>query len=599
METIHFLVISPYRGLNELVHEVLLTEPQIHADCYVANLSEVDSLLAKLNLLNYDAIISRGGTATYLKEHASLPVYDIGLWSLDALRAIRLAQTFGQPMAIAGFETITSHARVLCELLDYDIPIYTIFREGEAFPIMQQLKNLGVSVVVCDVITHNLALSMGITPVLVTSGYESVQSTIQKAITLTRGYLQSRRELTQLTMAFQNNPVSCTIFDQYGRIVMSSLPEYEKKLVLSFLQEHFKKLWENGDSSLEHSIKGSSLRFTIKKSILRNHTFLYVYSLLKEKQEIRKIDAITEKNAGSNTMMDFSYFNSTHSLSSTRDLIEKYSHVSTPVLISGEKGTGKDLAAYNIYCKSSHRNAVFYQIDCAYATERNWTYLLTHHESPLAHNGHSIYFKQMETIPPQIFSQLLSYIADTRLATRNRLYFSFSTNNENYDSKPVITGITKLFSCLSLHLPPLRERTDDIPYLTTLYINQMNADLGKQIIGFDSRASLALKQFPWEGNLHQLQRIVYELMLITTTPYISYENTMRLLHQETALWVSPGQSGYQFDLNQTLDHITYDVVRMVLKEENNNQTRTAERLGIGRSTLWRILKSHTESEPQE
>ncbi len=69
----------------------------------------------------------------------------------------------------------------------------------------------------------------------------------------------------------------------------------------------------------------------------------------------------------------------------------------------------------------------------------------------------------------------------------------FSTNNENYDSKPVITGITKLFSCLSLHLPPLRERTDDIPYLTTLYINQMNADLGKQIIGFDSRASLALK----------------------------------------------------------------------------------------------------------
>ena len=84
-------------------------------------------------------------------------------------------------------------------------------------------------------------------------------------------------------------------------------------------------------------------------------------------------------------------------------------------------------------------------------------------------------------------------------------------------------------------------------------------------------------------------------MLITTTPYISYENTMRLLHQETALWVSTEQSGYQFDLHQTLDHITYDVVRMVLKEEHNNQSKTAQRLGIGRSTLWRILKSHAES----
>ncbi|RHT22575.1 sigma-54-dependent transcriptional regulator [Clostridium sp. AM33-3] len=594
MENIHFLVISPYRGMNELVHEVLLSENQVQADCYIANLTEVDHLLNKLNLLNYDAIISRGGTADYLKERTTLPVYDVGIWSLDALRTIRLAQNFNQSMAIVGYENITSHARILCELLGYDIPIYTIWSEEDAITNMKQLKEMGISVVVCDVISRNLALSMGITPVLVTNGYESIQNTFRQAIALTQSALQSRREFTQLTMAFQNSPLACTIFDRSGKSIVSSLSEYETKILLPFLQEHFEALWESKDSSLEYNLKGNILRLTLKKSTMRNTTYLYVYSDLKEKKEMRKIDAITEKTAGNNAILDFSYFNSTHSLSSTRDLIEKYSHVSTPVLISGEKGTGKDWAAYNIYCKSNYRNAIFYQIDCAYATERNWTYLLTHHDSPLAHNGHSIYFKQMETIPSHIFSQLLSYIADTRLASRNRLYFSFATNNENHDSKPIITGITKLFSCLSLHLPPLRERPDDIPYLTTLYINRMNVELGKQIIGFDSKASLALKQFPWEGNLHQLQRIIYELMLITTAPYISYENTMRLLHKETALWISSEQAGYQFDLNQTLDHITYDVVRMILKEENNNQSKTAQRLGIGRSTLWRILKSHSD-----
>ena len=96
MENIHFLVISPYRGMNELVREVLLSETKVQADCFVANLSEVDSILDKLNLLNYDAVISRGGTASYLKERIALPVYDIGLWALDALRAIRLAQNFQQ-----------------------------------------------------------------------------------------------------------------------------------------------------------------------------------------------------------------------------------------------------------------------------------------------------------------------------------------------------------------------------------------------------------------------------------------------------------------------------------------------------------------------
>ena len=217
MENIHFLVISPYRGMNELVREVLLSETKVQADCFVANLSEVDSILDKLNLLNYDAVISRVGTASYLKERIALPVYDIGLWALDALRAIRLAQNFQQPIAIIGYENITSHARILCELLDYDIPIYTIWSEEDAVSNMKRLKEMGISVVVCDVIAHNLALSMGITPVLVTSGYESVQNTFQQAISLTRSSLQSRRELTQLTMAFQNSPVACTIFDQYGK----------------------------------------------------------------------------------------------------------------------------------------------------------------------------------------------------------------------------------------------------------------------------------------------------------------------------------------------------------------------------------------------
>ena len=341
METIHFLVISPYRGMNELIHEVLLSENQVQADCYIANLTEVDSLLDKLNLFNYDAIISRGGTATYLKERTTLPVYDVGLWSLDALRAIRLAQNFHQPMAIVGYENITSHARILCELLDYDIPIYTIWSEDDATAAMKQIREMEISVVVCDVISHNLALSMGMTPVLVTTGYESIQNTIQQAITLTRNALQSRRELTQLTMAFQNSPVGCTIFDRYGKNILSSLSEYDQKTLLPFFQEHFESLWENKDSSLEYHLKGNILQLTLQKTTVRNTTYLYVYSVLKEKKEIRKIDAVTEKTAGNNTMLDFSYFNSTHSLSSTRDLIEKYSHVSTPVLISGEKGTGK------------------------------------------------------------------------------------------------------------------------------------------------------------------------------------------------------------------------------------------------------------------
>ena len=149
-------------------------------------------------------------------------------------------------------------------------------------------------------------------------------------------------------------------------------------------------------------------------------------------------------------------------------------------------------------------------------------------------------------------------------------------------------------NCLKVQLPSLLERAEDIPYLCTYYINRLNTELGKQIIGFDAKALRAMKNFVWEGNMDQLQRVIQELMLITGSSYISYEDTMHLLSQEGALWTSSEKEGFHFNLDQTLEDINYDIIRQVLREENDNHTRAADRLGISRSTLWRILKNHAE-----
>lgn len=158
--------------------------------------------------------------------------------------------------------------------------------------------------------------------------------------------------------------------------------------------------------------------------------------------------------------------------------------------------------------------------------------------------------------------------------------------------------LTKTLRCLTLRIPSLRERTDDIPYLCTLYINRLNSSLGKQIISFDPKALKAMKTFLWESNLDQFQRVIHELMVITSGIYISYENTMLQLHKENALWTASGETGLQFNLDQSLADITYDIIRQVMREENDNHSQTARRLGISRSTLWRILKSH-EKHPNE
>ena len=105
METIHFLVISPYRGMNELIHEVLLSENQVQADCYIANLTEVDSLLDKLNLFNYDAIISRGG-ALMPFALSVLPRIFISLWLSSVMKTLPVMPAFYANFSIMIFPSI-------------------------------------------------------------------------------------------------------------------------------------------------------------------------------------------------------------------------------------------------------------------------------------------------------------------------------------------------------------------------------------------------------------------------------------------------------------------------------------------------------------
>jgi DNA-binding NtrC family response regulator len=102
-----------------------------------------------------------------------------------------------------------------------------------------------------------------------------------------------------------------------------------------------------------------------------------------------------------------------------------------------------------------------------------------------------------------------------------------------------------------------------------------------------------MMEYRWEYNLDQLKRVLTELVVLSDSPYISAEEVQRALTVESEL---TGEGGQDFDpqrrtldLGKSLETITEDIVRIVLNQENMNQSKAARRLGISRSTLWRML----------
>jgi len=162
---------------------------------------------------------------------------------------------------------------------------------------------------------------------------------------------------------------------------------------------------------------------------------------------------------------------------------------------------------------------------------------------------------------------------------------------------------TKVFIRLFNKITPLpdgelREKIEEIPDASSLYLGTLNLDTSNQVLGFDTDAIALLQEYDWPYNYTQFKRVLNELSVITTTTYISKENVKSILQKETAILSNSSTAQIdsedtihlKLDSSMTLDDISKEVIKRVLKLNNDNLTTTAKQLGISRTTLWRHLK---------
>lgn len=589
---VNILGIAPYEAMKTSMLRLAQSKTGIDLDVYVGDLHYGADLVRRhIDDKYYDAIISRGGTAELIEQITPIPVIEISLSVYDILRALKLAENCKERYAIVGFSSITANAHTLCSLLRYQIDIFTIHNGEEGQAVLEKLKKEGYHMVVCDMVSHTKAKALGLNTILITSGTESIEAAFDQAIQIGSGYTRVYHENIFLKNVLKHAGHCTIIFDEKGRMVFSSWNKEQEDQVIALLAKELSSVQESDSHKFFRNINGTLFSIIGQVIPFRDEKYtVFYFTESKIPISAGKYGILFYSKKEAEELFFSSFYSTAGALGNLSDSVEQISQSAFPVMITGETGTGKDPIAMLLYTKSSLNINPLVMIDCGRLTEKGWNYLTNHYNSPFNDNDNTIYIKNIDLLPSDKAFQLLSFFSDIHLSKRNRLFFSCVSTA---DSILPQTGqmFVKQLSCLTVCLPPLRDRIQELPTLASIYLATLNLSLGKQLIGLEPKAMELLQNYEWPQNYAQFKRLMNELAVLTNTPYITSDTVSVLLDKERSLTGSIKTSiAAVLNFNRPLEDINRDIIRQALANNQGNQSVTAKQLGISRTTLWRYLK---------
>ena len=585
---IRILGIAPYDGMRTAMERAAEAYPQIQLDAYTGDMDAGVSIVQRMPSNTYNCVISRGGTAALIRKVTDLPVVDINISVYDVLRTMKLAQNYTSLYAIVGFPSITEPAHTLCSLLGYDLDILTVHSADEVTNTLQRLQEGGYRMVVCDMVTHTVARQLGLDAFLITSGMESLHAAIDQALSISEWYNQQRWEIMLLRRITQGQNGRAIVLHEDGSVFYSS-PSDPPPELLEQLRVHLSEIPVSGTLKFYYTERDQLYSITAPVFVADEAKRYLFYCVPSRIPLHTNWAGLRSMNRGE---CEYLFTNSFYSLSGamgTLDTeIQSLAAVRQPVMISGEPGTGKEQIARYLYLHSQLVNKPMAVVNCALMNDKSWDFLLNHYSSPLNATGNTVYFQNLESIADARVPELLAAIKETGLARRVRLIFSCACREEEI-VPDVLRKFTERLGCLTLTLPPLRSRQDEIPSLASLYLSSLNLELGKQISGFEPRAIEMLRQYSWPTNYTQFKNILRTLASTSNGAYVTAAQVAELLGRERTLRRHTELAHAEVRSDRTLDEIITEVVQQAVAAHNGNRAAAARQLGISRTTLWRYL----------
>ncbi len=298
------------------------------------------------------------------------------------------------------------------------------------------------------------------------------------------------------------------------------------------------------------------------------------------------------------------------------EIMKKVSSSHVTVLILGESGTGKELAAHAIHYNSPRRSKPFVAVNCAAIPENLIESELFGYEPGAftgatsrviglfeAANTGTIFLDEIGDLPALTQSKILRVLQDKeirRLGSRETIKMDIriiAATNKDLEKEIVNKSFREdlyyRLKVVTLDLPPLRERKEDIPELVAFFVKKYNAEFGKRIRGIEEDALKALRDYAWPGNIRQLESVVERAVLMSGTPEIGLKDIrseLRYFQEKGLLDVDLPDEGID------IEELEKDLLRKAMHKANGVAAKAAKLLGMTYKTFWyRWEKLNAES----
>ena len=292
------------------------------------------------------------------------------------------------------------------------------------------------------------------------------------------------------------------------------------------------------------------------------------------------------------------------SMHSVLELIAQVGPSDANVLITGEHGTGKEIVAKLLHAASARSRMPLVAVNAGGLPEGTFESEIFGHVKgaftdartdrigrfELAHGG-TLFLDEIANVPLRQQAKLLRVLetgelervgsSQTRRVNVRVLSATNALLHEEAKTGSFREDLLFRINTVEIHLPPLRDRREDIPLLATHFLHRVRARYRKQVAAFSAAAMQQMMQYPWPGNVRELEHAVERAVLLCRSEEIEPSNL--------AIAARPSS---QFFENMSIDEVEALLIRKVLRRCDGNISQASEALGISRPALYRRIEKY-------